>query len=285
MKNKIIFVSILFTFFAGASLFAQSHVSTQAHDSAVTGLAVLENSESEQNTVFSVGQDGFIIKWTEDSLGEHYQVTDLAIKMVARSPNGNDIAIYETDGAATNMVSVWNFKTLTRKCAFTFGTPITSLSYSAKGTYVLCGTASAKGTYFLNTQNNTITSKKLKESTGPVSMVITSSSENSAVAYSPTGSLSYYNIRNGEKKAKFSTEPGLSQVCMFNNNVFLAGYKDGSIYVIQAVTGKTLAKFSVATKEPVIFSSNSYEDLYYIVNEKRQFKKIKIKSKNALSVL
>ena len=79
MKNKIIFVSILFTFFAGASLFAQSHVSTQAHDSAVTGLAVLENSESEQNTVFSVGQDGFIIKWTEDSLGEHYQVTDLAI--------------------------------------------------------------------------------------------------------------------------------------------------------------------------------------------------------------
>ena len=278
MKNKIIFVSILFTFFAGALIFAQSHVSTQAHDSAVTGLAVLENSESEQNTVFSVGQDGFIIKWTEDSLGEHYQVTDLAIKMVARSPNGNDIAIYETDGAATNMVSVWNFKTLTRKCAFTFGTPITSLSYSAKGTYVLCGTASAKGTYFLNTQNNTITSKKLKESTGPVSMVITSSSENSAVAYSPTGSLSYYNIRNGEKKAKFSTEPGLSQVCMFNNNVFLAGYKDGSIYVIQAVTGKTLAKFSVATKEPVIFSSNSYEDLYYIVNEKRQFKMYLIKN-------
>ena len=69
MKNKRICVSILFTFFAGALIFAQSHVSTQAHDSTVTGLAVLEASESEQNTVFSVGQDGFIIKWTEDSLG------------------------------------------------------------------------------------------------------------------------------------------------------------------------------------------------------------------------
>lgn len=271
MKGKTLFLSALLAS-SGALFFAQSHISTQAHNSAVTALAVLANSESEQDSFFSTGQDGFIIKWTEDSLGEHYQVTDLAIKLAARSPNGSDIAVYETDGAAVNMVSIWNFKTLTRKCAFTFGTPITSLSYSAKGTYVLCGTASSKGTYFLNTQNNTISSKKLKESTGAVSMVITSDSENSAVAYSPTGTLSYYNIKTGEKKAKFFTESGLTQPCMFNNNVFFAGYRDGNIYVIQAVTGNTLKKIPVPGKEPVIFGSNRHENLYYLVNENRQFK-------------
>ncbi|WP_178841545.1 hypothetical protein, partial [uncultured Treponema sp.] len=105
MKGKTLFLSALLAS-SGALFFAQSHISTQAHNSAVTALAVLENSESEQDSFFSTGQDGFIIKWTEDSLGEHYQVTDLAIKLAARSPNGSDIAVYETDGAAVNMVSI-----------------------------------------------------------------------------------------------------------------------------------------------------------------------------------
>lgn len=270
MKNK--FALLLTLLFTGAILFAQSHLSTQSHQDALLSLAVLEGTSGEENTVFSVGKDGFIIKWTEDGLGEHYQVSDVAIKMIARSPNKSDVAIYETDGASFNMVSIWNFNTLSRKCAFTFSSPVTSLAYSAKGNFLLCGTASDKGTYFLNTSNNTITSKKLKESTGAVNFVLTSESENTLVAYSPTGSLSYYNLKTGNKKAKFYTESYLSQPVLFNNNVFLAGYKDGNIYVIQATTGKTIAKQKVTGKEPVIFSSNKSENLYYIVNENRQFK-------------
>lgn len=269
MKNKILTALI---FFCAVFSFAQSHISTQAHESAVNSLAVLSGITTDENTVFSAGQDGFIIKWTEDGLGEHYQITDLPIKMISRSPNGNDVAVYESDGASVNMVSIWNFRTLSRKCAFLFSDPVTSLNYSAKGTYVLCGTASVKGTYFLKTSSNTITSKKLKESTGPVTMAITSDSENSAAMYSPTGSLLYYNLKTNEKKAKFYTEPSLSQPVMFNNNVFFAGYKDGNIYVIQATTGNNIAKFPVGGQEPVIFSSNKNQNLYYIVNENRQFK-------------
>ena len=159
MKNKILTALI---FFCAVFSFAQSHISTQAHESAVNSLAVLSGITTDENTVFSAGQDGFIIKWTEDGLGEHYQITDLPIKMISRSPNGNDVAVYESDGASVNMVSIWNFRTLSRKCAFLFSDPVTSLNYSAKGTYVLCGTASVKGTYFLKTSSNTITSKKLK---------------------------------------------------------------------------------------------------------------------------
>lgn len=273
MKNKFLPVFLFLTAaFCGQAASAQSHVSTQAHESAVNALAIIDGVAGEQDTVFSAGQDGFIIKWTEDGLGEHYQVTDVAIKLAARSPNGRDIAIYESDGASLNMVSIWNFSTLTRKCAYTFSAPITSLSYSAKGTYVLCGTASERGTYFLTTSNNTITSRKLKESTGPVSMAVTSDSENTAAVYSPGGSISYYNLRTGQKKARFYTEPGLSQTRLYNNNVFLAGYKDSNIYVIQATTGNTVSKFPVAGKEPVLFSSNKNDSLYYIVNENRQFK-------------
>lgn len=269
MKNK--FLPLIFLLCA-AYASAQSHSSTQAHQSKVSALAVIDGVVGEADTVFSCGEDGFLIKWTEEGLGEHYQVTDIPIKMIARSPNGNDVAIYETDGAAVNMVSIWNFKTLKRECAYTFKDPITSLVYSAKGTYVLCGTASVKGTYFLNTANYNITSRKLKESTGAVTMTATSDSEKTAVMYSPTGSLSYYNLQNGMKKAKFYTEPRLSQPGMFNNNVFFAGYKDGRIYVIQATTGKTVSSFPVSGAEPVLIHSNKNENLYYIVNENRQFK-------------
>lgn len=270
MKNKFYFIQLFL--FLSAAVFSQSHMSTQSHESAVNSVAVIDGNLSEANTAFSAGKDGFIIKWTEDGLGEHYQITDTEIKIIARSPNGKDIAVYESDGASLNMVSIWNFNTLTRKCAYTFSSTVTSLSYSAKGTYLLCGTASEKGTYFLNTTNNTITSKKLKESSGPVSFAITSESENTALMYSPAGSLIYYNLKNGEKKAKFFTENSLSQPVIFNNNVFFAGCKDSVLYVIQATTGSTIAKFPLPKTEPVIFSSNKSENLYYIVNENRQFK-------------
>jgi hypothetical protein len=270
MKNKILFTVISALFLTSVN--AQSHMSTQAHESDVTSLALIDGNDSEKNTAFSAGKDGFLIKWTEDGLGEHYQITDMEIKMIARSPNGKDIAVYETDGASTNMVSIWNFNSLTRKCAYTFSSTITALSYSAKGSYVMCSTASEKGTYFLNTSNNTITSKKLKESTGPVSMAVTSDSENTALMYSPAGILKYYNLKNGEKKAVFRTESMLSQPHVFNNNVFFAGYKDSEIYIIQATTGSNIAKFNVSAKEPVLFTSNKSENLYYIVNESRQFK-------------
>ena len=269
MKNKVFFIFVLI---CSPFLYALPHSSSQSHQSQVTSLAIVEDIVGQEETVFSSGNDGFLIKWGSDGLGEHYQFSDIPIKIIAKNPKNNDVAIYETDGAGMNMVSVWDFNRQSRKCAFTFSDPITSLSYSAKGNYVLCGTASVKGTYFLNTANNTITSKKLKESTGPVTMAITSESEKTVLIYSPTGSLAYYNMITGQKKAKFYTESYLNQPGVFNNNVFFAGYKDGFIHVMQATTGKTISKFSTGNKEPVLIYSNKSENLYYIINENRQFK-------------
>ena len=123
LKNKVAFLSCVF-FIGNLSLFAQSHISTQSHAGKVTNVAYLEDSDG---SVFSAGTDGFLVKWTEDGMGEHYQISDLTIKMFARSPNGNDIAVYESDGASLNRVSVWNWKTFTRKYAFRFNDSLTSI--------------------------------------------------------------------------------------------------------------------------------------------------------------
>ena len=268
MKNlKIkIFSAFIGLFCLDFSLGAQTHDSTQAHQKSVSAISYLPSD----GTVLSSGADGFLIKWNSDGIGEHYQVSDLPVRMVARSPNGTDIAVYESDGASLNRVSIWNWKTLTRKAAFRFSDTITSLAYSSKGTYIICGTASVNGTYFINAATQNIEKNKLKEGTGVVNYIYTSPTENSLLAYSPSGSLIYYNLRAGTKKQKFSTESNLSQVMLFKNGVFLAGYKDRSVYIIQAVTGKTVASYPASN--PVLVSSLNSDNLYYILNDGRQFK-------------
>ena len=69
------------------SVSAQSHISTQAHQSAVTSIAPATDDYS-LNTFFSADNDGFLIKWTSDDQGEHYQISDLQIKMIAIAPDG-----------------------------------------------------------------------------------------------------------------------------------------------------------------------------------------------------
>ena len=269
MKNNT-FVYILLLFLAGGVAFSQSHISTQTHQSPVTALVALENAMNADTGVFSSGSDGFVVKWTDDGLGEHYQLTELAIKMIARSPNGNDLAVYETDGATINRVTIWNWRTLTRKYSFRFTDPITTLAFSAKGTYVMCGTASVSGMVFLNASTGSIANRKLKEDTGAVNLAHTSKTENTVVLYAPTGALTYYNLKTGVRKARFAAESNLSQVCMFNNEVFVAGTKANSLYVVQATTGQTVAQFSA--NKPLLIGSNDKRDLYYIEQENRSFK-------------
>ncbi|MCR4822388.1 MAG: hypothetical protein K5873_05900 [Treponema sp.] len=269
-KNKIL-ISALLSSFLTFTLSAQSHISTQSHQGPVSNLAYLENSD---NAIFSAGEDGFLIKWTEDGMGEHYQVSELPIKMIARSPNGNEIAVYESDGASLNRVSVWNWRNFTRKYALRFNDSLTSLSYSAKGTYIICGTATVTGAFFLNASSGSIIRNKIRENTGIVNFIQTSDSEKTAVMYSPMGNLIYYNLQSGKQKAKFNTEYNLKQFSLFNNGVFGAGVRENNIYVLQAVTGQTLGTFPAAN--PVLASSNKSKDLYYIVNENRQFKVYRI---------
>ena len=260
------FMSVPFTFFS------QAHISTQAHQSAITDISFISSGSS--GTVFSSGNDGFLIKWLPDGIGEHYQVSEMNIKMIARHPNGNEIAIYETDGGTLNRVTIWDWKKFSKKHSFRFDDSITSLEYSAKGTFLICGSATESGTVFINTATGSVVPKKIKENVGITSYISTSQTENSLMLYSSRGTISYFNLKNGERKAKFEAESNLNQLNSFNNSLFLAGTKEKNIFIVQATTGKTIEKFSADS--PVIVHGETLQDLYYITNEKLQFKLYKI---------
>jgi len=253
--NKKLYSTILIFFLCVTFTIGQSHISTQSHQAAVTSIAV-----SNDGSFYTAGQDGFIIKWTSDGLGEHYQITELEIRLIAVHPNGNDIAVYETDGYSIHRISIWNWPSLKRKNSKNFSNAITSLSFTAKGTLLAVGSATVNGVTYLNP----ITGRdvpKLKESTGIVNMIVGSSSEKSSVMYSPAGHLSYYNMTTGLRKQRFQTEQQLEQVVLFNNNLFCAGIKNNYIYIIDALSGKTINK--IKAENPTLYQDTTSKELYY----------------------
>ena len=69
MKSRKIFFFLVLIFIS-TGLWAQTHLSTQAHQDAVNKIAI-----TKDGSIFSAGKDGFLIRWSADGIGEHYQIT------------------------------------------------------------------------------------------------------------------------------------------------------------------------------------------------------------------
>ena len=267
MKKICIFTACLFCFFY---LNAQSHISTQSHQAQVTQIAPV-SARGTDGSYYTASDDGFVIKWSFDGQGEHYQFSDISIKLLAVAPNGNEIAIYETDGGSINRITVWDWKTLTRKFLKKFPDSITSLAYSANGNYLIAGTATVDGAVFIRTVGWQIVDK-IKANTGIVNYIHTSSTEKTCVFYSPSGYLSFYDFSNGRLKQKMQIVKGLTQPVMYNENRYFAGVRDNTIYI--TASGKTIA--SVQANNPIIISTDVDYNLYYLENDGRSNYEVKM---------
>ncbi|MCQ2241423.1 hypothetical protein [Treponema sp.] len=241
--NKILYSLI---FFMGTAAFGQAYVSTQSHEGKVNHIQPFETASNFDSSFYSAGSDGFLVKWSSDGMGEHYQVSDLQIQKVARNPVSGDVAVYETDGISVHRVTVIDPKTFGKRFSKRFSDSIASITFSAKGNYLMVGTNAVNGCYILNARTGNVT-KKISDVPGIISMAKTGASEKKAVLYSRTGALIYYNMQTHKAEKKFSTVPALQQPIIFGtgklNNRLFAGIKDNTVYLIDAADGKTLATY------------------------------------------
>ena len=269
MKKYILILVLLFISFSLYSQ-SQSHISTQSHQAEVTQITPV-SARGTDGSYYTASDDGFVIKWTFDGQGEHYQFSDVSIKLLAVAPGGNEIAIYETDGGSINRITVWDWKTLSRKYIKKFSDSITSLAYSSNGTYLIAGTATVDGAVFIKTAGWQIVDK-IKENTGIVSYINTSKTEKTCVFYSPSGNLSFYDFITGKLKQKMQIVKGLTQTVMYNENRYFAGVRDNTIYV--TASGKTIA--SIPANNPIIISTEADYNLFYLENDGRSNYEIKM---------
>ncbi len=253
--TKVLAVFFLFYVYCPVSIFAQPRFSSQGHKGKVT--AVFADTSSDTGAFWTAGQDGFLIRW-DNGIGEHFQVTDKHIVSAVLSPAGNEIAFYETDGGVYYSVKLFDTKALKLKRSLIFDSPVLSVTYSAKGTYLIITTNTTNGIYFYTTSNGK-QFKKIKNTNMLVSWAKTADSEKNVMLYSPDGTLAYYNLKNGSLLQKIQTESNLENPVLFARNYFIAGTKNNSVYIVSTSNGKK-AKI-VAAKSPLLFGGE--DSLYY----------------------
>lgn len=267
-------LSLVTTCFFAPCLYAQSYQSSQPHDGPVTAIV----SKANEQSFFTAGKDGFLVKWESQGQGERtgdrYQVGELPVSLFDLNPTDNDVAICESDGLSTNRVSVYDWNSFNRRFAKRFKNPISCLAYSAGGNYLFIGTTAVNGIYILDAKNGNII-KNIKTIPGIITMAMTGASEKTAIMYSPSGYLYYWDMKKGNIKFRFPTESSLEQTCLFGSgkfqNRFFAGVKGNTIYVIDATNGITLASY--AASGPMLAScQGDYEEgLFYVSDRGRGY--------------
>ena len=267
-KISLLIVNLLLCSF----IFAQTINSTQGHDGKVNYICNNVYSADKSTSFYSVGNDGFIIKWAKNGSGEHYQVSNLFLQKIAENPATADISVYETDGISIHRVRTLKSSTFEQQDKpLRFSDSVSAIAYSEKGNYLIVATTAVNGIYIYNAKTLSLL-KQTTDVPSVVSYIKTSATERTAVMYSPSGAIIYYDLSGMRQKVKIQTEDHLEQVMVFGNgeidNRFLAGVKDGTIYIIDATNGKIIGMYTA--KNPYLISSKldtTRQGLYYITND------------------
>ncbi len=242
---------------ATGTVSAPSSLKARRHLGPVQVLARIPGTD----TFFSGGTDGFLSSHKPEGPDETWQISDIPIRGVAIHPDGNLLAVYESDGYSIYRISVWDWNKRTRLYAKRFRDSILSLSWSARGSYLMIGNTSLEGITILDGTTGE-TRNLFSSPPGIVSLGVTGASETSMITYGPSGRILYTDITTKKERASYIGESDLLDPALFANNLRLAGYRDGKIWVLDTTSGKTIASFSTgkpvmavnpATQEPVWF--------------------------------
>ncbi len=264
---KRAFLNTLMVGLMTACIFAQHpQVSTEPHKGSVVGVHPYAS-----DSFFTIGEDGFVTKWSTDDIGEHFQIADSRITLIATNPSSSDIALAITDGGSIHKVEVMDWATSTRKYTKQFKEPVVSITYSSKGRFLFITTGEVQGNYILDALTGKLI-KRIDQITTRIGGIQTDASEKAAFIYCPlTGKLIYYDLTEMIIRKTFSSETFLEQVRFFgvgekSKNRFIAGLKNNTLYIIDANGGKTL--YSAALKSPLLADSADKSAIYYTTSDK-----------------
>lgn len=251
-------------------LWAQPFISTQSHEGSVTSLYSFDSKNYPDGSFYSAGKDGFIIKWDAvDGLGEQYQITDLQIQKIIKNPVNNDIAVYETDGVSTFRVSVLDSKSFSRRYTKRYSSAVSMISFSEGGNFLFVGTTTVNGLFILDAKTG-LAKKQPSDISGIITFAKSGPSEKTAVLYSTSGYIYYYDLENLAVFKKYTVDNQLEQISLFGNSRFFAGVRGNLISVYDAASGKKLMQQNATS--PFLCSSDADDDsegLYYITSSGR----------------
>lgn len=216
---------------------------SRRHAKAVMCLAPVSGADA----FFSGGEDGFVTLHAIGSGDETWQVSDMPIRLIAAHPSGDVVACYESDGFTTHRLSVWNWGKKTRLFAKRFRDSITSISWSARGSWIMVGNTSMDGFTVLDGKSGDAR-RVFKTPQGLVSLSVTGSSESSVMTFGPSGKIRYIDASSGTERAAYDGPAEISKAVAHSNNRVISGFDGNSVILIDATKGAIIDSF--ASGEP-----------------------------------
>ncbi|MDR0731996.1 MAG: WD40 repeat domain-containing protein [Treponema sp.] len=207
--------------------------------------------------ILSAGEDGFLELWDEGQAVLRFQISDLPISAMSIRPGTSQIACIETDNMGQYRISAWDYKTLKNLFTLQFRDPIQSIGYSAGGTYLIVSRSGTTGLVLVDSDTGELL---LDPRNTPdnfpttVSLAAIGRTERILLTYSPTGVLSYWELkRDGElrlvpsydasaRPLNFDVPANLGSPILFGNNRFFAGIDREGLVILRADTGSELAR-------------------------------------------
>ncbi|GHV86549.1 hypothetical protein AGMMS50230_21570 [Spirochaetia bacterium] len=239
-----------------------------------------------KDRILSAGEDGFLGIWNieDNAAEERFQLSGYALTSMVLRPGYPQIAVAESNGMGLYRISAWDYQKKKNLFILRFRDPISCLAYSAGGNFIILSAGSFAGssagsfagtsagsfvkTSFdrnsLDAQNGVVfinpeTGELLpspENLTGPVSFTATGKSERTMISYSPSGSLSYWELSSGDEIRHFPVPAGITSPILFGNNRFFGGFDSQGLVILDAVSGKEIFRDG-RIKRGTLFPANT----------------------------
>jgi hypothetical protein len=214
-----------------------SGIPPSTHRGAITSLVYADGY------IISAGEDGFVEFWNllTGAAEERFQVSSAPIVSIIPRPEKKQIACLESDGIGFYRVSSWDYGSPRRIFVLEFRDPISYINYSAGGRFLIAARNGRSGPVIIDAENGKLLPSP-PELAGPITFAATGRSERNMVVYSPEGNISYWDLELGKEISRFPGPAGMSSPILFGNRRFFAGIDSRGLVVLDAVSGRELAR-------------------------------------------
>jgi WD40 repeat protein len=218
-----------------------------------------------RNYVLSAGMDGFLGIWNvrNNSAIDRFQVSPFAIRSMILRPGKSQVALVESDGVGVYRISTWDYGLKQNLFTLRFRDPITFINYSAAGNFLIVARNARSGVVFIHSETGEVLDSPPNQ-TGAVSFAATGKSERTMMSYASSGQIIYWALDTGNAIQNSVAPANLSSPILFGNNRYLCGIDSNGLVVLDAVTGREIARDQYVARGKLfpVSSSDLLEFMY-----------------------